>query len=173
MTVVKVHFNRKAGAAKANIRYIEHRPGKDTAKTTRTLWNSDGKMTREEAYQMIDRAEKGSIFFTIIINPDAKTEDTKRDISLLAVTERTIAALQEHIPNPINYVAALHDDHTPLRHVHLLAVVKGGGIYPKEREAMRQAATEAALEQRRERDLIREQQEHTQAKEKEEAWELH
>src|SRR5437764_9617812 len=133
-TVKNVH-----GSAKANIRYIENRRGKDGEKITRTLWNSDGRMTREEAYQMIDNAGKGSLFFRIKICPDGKTEDTKRDISLQKVTEETMTALQDHIQNPIQYVAVMHDDHTPLRHVHVLAVVKGG-IYNKEREAMHKAA---------------------------------
>ena len=156
MAVLKLNYTRAGGAAKANVRYIESRPGKDKAKTMRTLWNSDGKVTREEAYQMIDTAEKGSIFFRIKICPDAKTEDTKRDISLQKVTEETMAALQDHIQKPIQYVAVMHDDHTPLRHVHVLAIVKGG-IYNKEREAMHQAATREALYQRKQRDLMQEQ----------------
>jgi hypothetical protein len=170
VAILKIHYTRKAGAAKENIRYIGHRPGKDGARVTRTLWNSDGKMTRKEAYQMIDGAEKGSIFFTIIISPCAKTEDTRRDLSFLDLAERTMAALQAHIPNPIQYVAALHDDHTQLRHTHILAVVKGGGIYNKERQAMHQAVTQAALEQRRERDLVWEYR-IQQQREKEAEWE--
>ena len=48
--------------AKANIKYIEHRPGKDGRKTQRALFGSDGVMERHEAYSLIDDAKKGSTF---------------------------------------------------------------------------------------------------------------
>ena len=37
-------------------------------------------MTRQEAYQFIDGAPKGTKFFTIIISPDPATEDTHKDL---------------------------------------------------------------------------------------------
>ena len=65
MAIMKAKFCRsdagtRAGA-KAHIRYIEHRPGKEGAKINRTLFNSDGVLGRWQAYRLIDEAEKGSV----------------------------------------------------------------------------------------------------------------
>src|SRR5438874_1978919 len=94
MAIFKATYTHKAAGAKASVRYIEHRPGKDNAKITRTLWGVDGKMEKSEAYHMIDEAGKGSIFFRFVISPDPKTEDTKRDIFLREITEHTMLGLE-------------------------------------------------------------------------------
>lgn len=165
MAIVKVSYTTNGGRAKATIRYMQHRPGKDKEPITRTLFGSDGLMGRWEAYKMIDEAEKGSRFFRIIINPDVKTEDTKRDLSLREVTQRTIHGLEEHIHKPVAWIAAVHDDHSPQRHIHALAIAKER-LLPV--QALRSIATEACLEQRHERDRVREMVE----REREEAeWE--
>lgn len=71
MAIVIARYIPKAKSAKANLRYIQNRSGKDGAKITRTLFGSDGCMTREEAYRMIDEAERGTRFFRVIINTTA------------------------------------------------------------------------------------------------------
>jgi hypothetical protein len=177
MAIVKNNYvkpdGREKAKAKASIRYIEHRRGKDGAKITRTLFNGDGAVGRYEAYRMIDEAEKGSIFFRFIISPDAQTEDTRRDLHLREVTEKTMLSLEEQIKKQVQWVAAVHDDHTAIRHVHIVAIVPGR--LPRQEfqalpQVLRVAATEASLAQRHERDLAREQKE--QEQEKEEAqWE--
>lgn len=164
---------KSEGKAKANIRYIEHRPGKDGARIWRTLFGIDGRMSREEAYKIIDQAEKGSIFWRIKISPDPKTEDSKRDLSMQEVTEKTMNTLQEHLGKQVAWVAAIHADHTDIRHIHVLAIL------PKlTRDEFRelpniliQRATEASREQRQELDLVRE---HRQQEQEQEggAWEL-
>src|SRR5260370_5893076 len=153
--VVKATYTRKATAAKAAVRYIEHRPGKDGAKITRTLFNADGKMERTQAYQMIDQAEKGNIFFRIIISPDPQKEDTNRDLSLREITEKTMHAIEDKFQKHIQWVEAEYDDHTHNRHTHILAIVPGG-LYKQDLQLIRTRATEEALQQRRERDLIQE-----------------
>src|SRR2546421_7613252 len=105
MAIVKANYTKSGGAAKANIRYIEHRAGKDGEKTTRTLFGSDGAMERGEAYRMIDDAEKGSVFFRLKISPDAKTEDTKRDLFLQEVTMKTMQELEKRLGKEISWVA--------------------------------------------------------------------
>src|SRR5437764_14439274 len=97
MAVFVMNFTKSRGAAKANIKYIQHRPGKDRAKVTRTLFVWDGAMGRYEAYRLVDEAEAGSSFFRIKISPDPKIEDTKRDLSLLEVTETIMQTYQERI----------------------------------------------------------------------------
>ena len=51
MAIVKATYTKSSGGAKASIRYIEHRPGKDGEKVTRTLFGVDGLMGRWQAYR--------------------------------------------------------------------------------------------------------------------------
>ncbi len=167
MAIVKATYTKSSGGAKASIRYIEHRPGKDNEKVTRTLFSSDGAMGRWQAYRLIDEAEKGSLFFRFVISPDPTQEDKAKDLHLREVTEKTMLRLEEQLQKEISWVAAVHDDHAPHRHVHVVAVVPGR-LQVQDFQQMRQTATAAALEQRHARDLAREQQ----AQEREEAqWE--
>jgi ribosomal protein L37AE/L43A len=156
MAIVKATYTKSRGGAKASIRYIEHRPGKDGEKISRTLFGIDGLMGRAQAYRLIDEAEKGSVFYRFILSPDPKQEDTKRDLHLRDMTEKTMQTLMARLKQEIAWVAAEHDDHSPNRHVHVVAVVKGK-LHTRDFQAMRQRATEAALFQRKERDLAREQ----------------
>ena len=158
MAIVKATYTKSSGGAKASIRYIEHRPGKDNAKINRILFGMDGAMGRWQAYAMIDEAEKGSLFFRFVISPDPKQEDTERDLFLREITEKTMLSLEERIQREVQWVAATHDDHAPHRHVHIVAVVPGR-LQVQDFQHMRQTATEAALAQRHERDLAREMME--------------
>src|SRR6266571_5153419 len=147
MAIVKATYTKSSGGAKASIRYIEHRPGKDGEKVTRTLFGSDGAMGRWQAYQMIDEAEKGSLFFRFVISPDPKTEDTEKDLFLREITEQTMLRLEDRLHREVQWVAAEHNDHAPHRHVHIVAVVPGR-LQPQDFQSMRKIATEAALAQR-------------------------
>lgn len=152
MAIFKATYTKKAAGAKANIRYIQNRRGKDGAKITRTLWGVDGKMERQEAYQMIDEAEQGSVFYRLVINFDGEKEDTHKDISVREIIEQTMFGVENRVQQHIQWVASTHDDHTPLRHVHILTILPQR-LQVHDLQAIRQRATEAALEQRRQRDL--------------------
>ncbi len=155
MAIVKATYTKQRKAAKASIRYISNRPGRDNKKISRPLFGIDGLMGRYQAYSMIDEAEKGSVFFRFVISPDPKQEDTKRDLHLREVTEKTMQMLEERIHKPVSWVATEHDDHAPHRHVHVVAVVKGK-LQSQDFLALRQTATEACLQQRQERDYSKE-----------------
>src|SRR6266699_3739289 len=170
MAIVKATYTKRRDSAKAAIRYIQHRKGRDGANITRTLFGSDGLMGRWEAYRMIDEAQQGSLFFRIILSPDPKQEDTSKDLFLREITEHTMQSLEERIRQPISWVGAEHNDHTANRHVHLVAVV-AGRLNPQDLQELRRAATEASLEQRRQRDLAVEQQAKEQQAAEEEVWE--
>jgi hypothetical protein len=157
MAIVKATYTKSSGAAKAAIRYIEHRPGKEGEKVKRELYGSDGRIERGEAYQLIDDAEKGTNFFRIVISPDPEREDTEKDLRLAEITAQTMRHLADRLAKDVPYVAVEHDDHAPHRHVHILALVKGR-LNTQDFQALRETATEAALSQRQERDLAREQQ---------------
>jgi hypothetical protein len=170
MAIVKATYTKHGNCAKASIRYIEHRPGKEGGKITRTLFGRDGAMERSEAYRMIDRAEKGSAFFRFVLSPDPQREDTERDLHLRAVTELTMQHLEDRLHQSVSWVAVEHADHAPHRHVHIVAVV-AGRLNVQDFASLRKSATEACIEQRYELDVAREhrQQERTR---KEAQWEL-
>jgi hypothetical protein len=103
---------------------------------------------------MIDEAQKGSVFFRIVISPDGKQEDTRQDLYLWQITEQTMLTLEERLHVHVPFTAVEHSDHTGNRHVHLLACLKGR-IEKADLKALRDSATQAALSQRQERDLAR------------------
>ena len=161
MAIVKASYTRKGRIAKASVRYIENRPGRDGAKIRRTLFNADGKVERREVYTMIDQADKNSYFFRLVISPDPKREDSDKNLALRELTEKTIASLEDRFQQPLPWVAAVHADHAPHRHVHVLAIVPER-LNVQDFQRMRSAATEAALEQGQHLALAREQRERVQ-----------
>jgi hypothetical protein len=152
MAIITAKFSKSKARMKAAIRYIEHRSGKDGQKVKRELFGTDGVMDRQQAYQMIDEAGKGTAFFRIVISPDPTKEDTERDLHLAELTRQTILTLEERLQKEVPYVAAEHNDHAPHRHIHVLALVRGRITTP-DLQALRDTATQTALGQRQERDL--------------------
>jgi hypothetical protein len=170
MAVVRINFVKKNArervGAKENIKYIQHRAGKDGAKMSRKLFGVGGEMSRQQAYEMVDNASEGSTFFRIKISPDPKIEDAGHDLLMREITARTLA-IEERIGMPVAWVAAIHDDHTLIRHIHVLAVAKARLLPAKE---MIHAATEACLEQRRALDLAAEQRQERESEVEELTW---
>ena len=161
MAIVKASYTRQGRAAKASVRYIENRPGKDGARSVRTLFTADGKVERAEVYNMLDQAAKGSYFFRLVISPDPTREDSDKQLSLRELAEKTIQSIEARFDQPLQWVAAIHDDHADHRHVHALAIVPGRLQVP-DFQHMRSAATEEALAQRQHLDLLREERERSQ-----------
>jgi hypothetical protein len=151
MAIVKATYTKEKAGAKAAIRYIAHRPGKDGAKITRTLFGSDGVMSRQQAYRMLDAAKETTFFYRLAISPDPVKEDTHNDIHLWELTEQTMIALGERLQKDVLYVATEHADHAPHRHVHVIALVPNR-LTTLDLQALRTAATEAAGLQRSGRD---------------------
>jgi hypothetical protein len=162
MAVVKANYVKKGDGerarAKATIRYIQHRPGKDKERKARNLFGIDGFMGRWQAYRMVDEAPKGRYFYRFVINPDPVNEDKERDLPLREIIEYTMQILENRIQKSVQWVAAVHDDHTDKRHIHALAVVKGR-LNKDDLQALIDAATAEAQLQRQARDLIREVEE--------------
>ena len=69
MAIVKVTYTKEKAAAKQTVRYIAHRPGKDTAKVARVLFGNDGVMGRQLAYRMIDAAAHDTFFYRAVPQP--------------------------------------------------------------------------------------------------------
>ena len=172
MAIFKATYTKSRAGAKATIRYIQHRPGKAGAKSNRTLFGWDGALGRYEAYHVIDDAAKGSLFFRFVISPDPEMEDTGKDLFLREITAQTMLRLEDRIQRQVQWVAAEHNDHAPHRHVHVVAIVPRR-LQVQDLQLLRLAATDEALEQRRQRDLANAQQAKVQERqEREEAqWE--
>jgi hypothetical protein len=157
--------------AKATIRYIQNRKGKDGQRMQRTLFSPDGAMTRQEAYYwVIDEAEEGSYFYRFIISPDPEGEDVYKDLDMREITERTMLKLNERFNQPLLWVGVIHADHKPHRHVHLLAVVPSK-LNVKDLANLRSEATAACIDQRLELDYALQQRER-QRSQQEAQWEL-
>jgi hypothetical protein len=169
MAVMKAKYIKSRARAKANIRYIQHRAGKDGQKITRTLFGSDGVLSRQQAYRMIDAAAKGTWFYRIAISPDPATEDTQKDLHLQEIAARTMLHLAEQFLHPIHYIATEHTDHAPHRHLHVLALLPRK-LAPPELDALRATATAAAMLQRNARDMAREQMERERKEEQGWGW---
>jgi hypothetical protein len=114
-------------------------------------------MELTQAYEMIDGAGQGSLFYRLVISPDPRTEDAERDLPLREIVEKTMLYLEDRFQKAVPFVAAEHDDHSPNRHTHILAVLPGR-LSTQDLAALRGVATEAALFQRQERDLAQTRQ---------------
>ena len=168
MAVVKVSYTKEPAAAKATIRYIAHRPGKEHGRINRELWTGDGKLTRQEAYQLIDQAPASSTFFRLVLSPDPRLEDRERELSLRRLTAAVMGQLEERRGTPIDWLATLHEDHTAHRHVHALAIVQGR-LSREDLHSLRERATKACREQQIERNLVKEAQ---RRREEERQWDV-
>src|SRR4030095_13876998 len=171
MAVVRTHFKPRGKVgnawARENVRYIQHRPGKDNERVMRPLFTSDGPMTRLEAFQFISEAPKRTKFRTVIINPDPVNENPGQDLDMREIAKinmQTIAQImrEQGITTPISWAAAIHDDHTDKHHIHAL-VAHQGRLDTPDINRLRKVTTEACLEQRLELDRTRERQERHQA----------
>ena len=154
MAIVKANYTRSRRKIKASVRYIQHRPGRDGERISRLLFGNDGALTRDEAYELIDQAPKGTRFYRLVISPDPKREDTDKDLNLRELTDKTLSQLSDKLKKPIQYIGAIHDDHRPHRHVHVIALIQGR-LTREHFKLLREQATELSQFQRLERDQAR------------------
>jgi hypothetical protein len=168
MAIVKASYSASPQAAKATIRYMTHRPDREGHQQSRQLFDEQGGAGRLQAYAMIDSANVGDRFYHFKISPDPKTEDRYHDLHLRSVTEETIRTLSQHTGELAEWVAVIHADHTPIRHIHCLAIVHGR-LDRAALAAAREGATGECRLQRRELDAYR-QAEQDRAWEEEVQW---
>ena len=162
--IVKItSYTRIRRAAKATIRYIMHRPDREGERKSRSLFGEDGLIDKSLAYDLIDEAIKGSVFFRVAISPDPAKEDANKDLDLNWLTQVAMSYMKEKLKadirfkSKIQFFAAEHGDQSDVRHINALIVFPGRlnreqfRAFPKLlKEA---AATEAKL-QRQELDKV-------------------
>jgi hypothetical protein len=157
MAIVKVKYTRDPIAIKEFLRYIVHRPGKDRERMSRELFDAFDTTTKARTYERID-ATRHPLFFKCILNFDGVKEDTYKDLDLVLITRKTLDQMQQLIRRDMPFVAAIHDDHTPLRHVIAIGMVEGRITKAdfQQLKTLWLTATAEARRQRRSRDGVRE-----------------
>jgi hypothetical protein len=149
MAVVKLNYIRSRLQIKKHLRYIVHRRGEKEGTITRALFDNLGETDKQSIYAMIDSADRGTLFYKIMMNFHPVKEDTYKDLDLQHITRQTILALQNALGRNLQFVATIHPaDHTPLRHVHGLFLVPGR-LSKVEFRALRQTAYKEANRQAR------------------------
>src|SRR5688500_18674466 len=158
MAIVRAHYTRSRSKIKATLRYIIHRPGREGERLTRELFgNFEEAISKDDAYRLID-AQRGMTFFHVKINFHPIREDRRKDLDLRDLTRQSMVALEKRLQRTIRFLAVEHNDHTELRHIHALVLVKlsrGERIGRDDWKACREAATEQARFQRRALDVVR------------------
>jgi hypothetical protein len=157
MAIVKASYTRSRGAAKANVRYITHRPGNEGEKISRQLFGFDGQMTKDQAYNLIGQSMKGTYFYRLKLSTDPKKENWDKNLDLEEVTKEAVRELERKLSEDrgvdikLDFAAAIHDDHTDIRHVHVLAFTPGKLDRPQ-LKALTAGATQEARHQRKDLD---------------------
>lgn len=159
MAIVKAKYTRSIGRIKAHLRYITHRPGREGEKLTRQLFAYDYQaVDKPYAYHRFDLTPKGTYFYKIILSHDPKREDTRKDLDLRYLTERAMNRLSALLGNKtgtrIQFVAAIHHDHTAIRHIHSIAFLNRR-LTRREIYFLKQSVTQEALQQRKLLDRVR------------------
>jgi hypothetical protein len=157
MAIVKPSFTRSRDKIKRTLYYIVHRAGREGEKLSRELFGHNAESIRkEDAYRLFD-ASRGMTYFHLKINFHAKQEDSRKDLNLRDITRQTISALEERLQRTIPFLAVEHNDHTALRHVHAILLVKlrrGERIGVEDWKVCTEKATEQAALQRRALDAV-------------------
>jgi hypothetical protein len=157
MAIVKAYFTRSSEKIKKTLNYIVHRAGKEGERLNRELFgNFEEAIGKEDAYRRID-AQPGMTYFHLKLNFHPEREDTRKDLNLRDITRQSMMALEKRLQRPIRFLAVEHNDHTPLRHIHALVLVKlsrGERIGIEDWKIYRDAATEQASLQRRALDAV-------------------
>jgi hypothetical protein len=133
-----------------------HRRDREGNKVTRDLFGFDGYLSKDTAYGMIHEApKKGRYYYRMVISPDPRREDRYKDLPLENLTRATMLKLEERYGKSIQFVAAIHDDHAPHRHVHALVILNGRRLTRDDFAALRDHARNRALTQRKYKDRVR------------------
>lgn len=152
MAIVKGNYTKSKAKIKASIRYLLHRPNQKGERTTRALFNQEGLIDKESAYRLIDGAPRGTYFFRLVISPDSLREDSKRDLNLQTITKQAILSWEKRRGRRIQFIAVEHNDHSPHRHIHAIALLRLNRkerISVKDYRVIRETATRAARFERR------------------------
>src|SRR5918994_5456666 len=106
-------------------RYVTHRRGGEGERISRPLFGRDGALSKQQIYDMIDKARRGAVFHKFVINFHPVKEDTRKDLNLWEITRKTLEQIKTQFGDSVPFVATIHHDHTLLRHIHDFFIVEG------------------------------------------------
>src|SRR5688572_18154795 len=108
MAIVKLKYTRGKDAIKAHLRYIVHRPGKEREKLTRELFQHNYlSVTKQYAYDLMNAAPRGTVFYKMTINFHPAKEDTHKDLDLQYITSLTVREMQLRIGRNVPFIATI------------------------------------------------------------------
>jgi len=121
--VVKATYTKDQASAKASVRYFAHRVDREGNRITRAIFGSNGLVSKDRAYRMIDQTRGRAYFYRIVLSPERSTGE---DRDLPQITRQTMRQLQKIVRSnrPIPFLAVAHTDHSDTPHVHALAVLR-------------------------------------------------
>jgi hypothetical protein len=128
MAIVKLRYTRGRDAIKAHVRYVVHRPGKEKERLTRELFHHNYQsVSKQYAYDLINAAPRGTVFYKMTINFHPLKEDTRKDLDLQHIASLTVREMQARIGRSVPFIATIHNGHsnTDLRHIHAICLVQG------------------------------------------------
>jgi hypothetical protein len=163
MAVVKLKYTRSKDAIKRHLRYIIHRPSKEREKPTRELFQHNYlPVMKQNAYEQINAAPRGTNFYKMMINFHPTKEDTYKDLDLHYIASLTVREMQFRLGRDIPFIATIHNGHakTDLRHIHAICLVQGR-LSRAEYATLQTLwlfATAEVRSQRRSRDRVQERQ---------------
>lgn len=93
---------------------------------TRDIFTNIGETDKSKFFEQVKNAGRGTSFFKFMISPDPKGEDSLKDLDLRHITRRMIRRMEKAVGRSLFFVAAVHNaDHTSIRHVHGIFLVRG------------------------------------------------
>jgi hypothetical protein len=87
--------------AKGHVRYAVHRPNEHGRRQYRELWDRDGRISRQTAYERLDDARPADYVYRLTLSPHPEHQDLNRRLDLQAWTRGMMRQL-ERAPTCVN-----------------------------------------------------------------------
>ncbi len=122
-SVVKASYTRSAGEAKGSVRYMQHRQDDAGERQARPLFDRDGELSRQEAYERLDRAAESdgkTYFYRLTFNPGEGRADLDEQGRQAWAAEQ-MARIEAQGNRVKDWIAVSHTDQGQHDHLHVLA----------------------------------------------------
>jgi hypothetical protein len=148
---VKARYDRGLSAAvrlaKAHLRYAVHRTNERGQRQYREVWDRDGTLSKQTAYERLDGAGPQDYVYRLTLSPHPERQDAGQRLELREWTRAIMARLEETTGRRVKWFAVTHA-HPDHRHVHVVARVRGH-LSAAHFRAMRETGDQQAREQQR------------------------
>jgi len=109
-----------ASSAKEGLRYGMHRADAGGDQQYREVYDRNGTLSKQEAYDRIDQAEQGGgrYYYRLTLNQG----QGHGQVDMQAWTRDVMGELEQRHGRPVEWLAVEHKDHSQHDHVHVIAV---------------------------------------------------